>query len=63
MPEVKKEEKAVQTAENRNPDTAAQESGRDTAVLEKQSAEPDKAAENAPKQTGAYPVSVRNSPS
>ncbi len=49
MPEVKKEEKAVQTAENRNPDTVPQESGRDTAVLEKQSAEPAKAAENAPK--------------
>lgn len=63
MPEVKKEEKAVQTAENRNPDTAAQESGRDPEGLQKQSAEPDKAAENAPKQTGAYPVSVRNSPS
>ena len=49
MPEVKKEEKAVQTAENRNPDTVAQESGRDTAGLEKQSAEPAKAAENASK--------------
>lgn len=48
MPEVKKEEKAVQTAENRNPDTAAQES-RDTARLEKQSAEPEKAAENVSK--------------
>lgn len=49
MPEVKKEEKAVQTAENRNPDTAAQESGRDPEGLQKQSAEPEKAAENAPK--------------
>ena len=49
MPEAKKEEKAVQTAENRNPDTVAQESGRDTAGLEKQSAEPAKAAENASK--------------
>ncbi len=49
MPEVKKEEKAVRTAENRNPDTVAQESGRDTAGLEKQSAEPAKAAENASK--------------
>ncbi|WP_244324544.1 DUF3849 domain-containing protein [Sporofaciens musculi] len=49
MPKLKKEEKAVQTAENRNPDTVAQESGRDTAGVEKQSAEPKKASENAPK--------------
>lgn len=47
MQEVKKEEKTVQTAENRNPDTVAQESGRDMAGLEKQSAEPEKAAKNA----------------
>ena len=39
----------MQTAENRNPDTVAQESGRDTAGLEKQSAEPEKAIENVPK--------------
>ena len=43
-----KKEKAVQAAENRNPDTAAMESGRDTAALEKQPAKPEKAAENAP---------------
>ncbi len=49
MLEVKKEEKTMQTVENRNPDTAAQESGRDTAGLEKQSAEPEKEAENATK--------------
>ena len=49
MPEVKKEEKAVQIEENRNPDTVAQESGRDTAGLEKQSAEPEKVVENVPK--------------
>ena len=47
MPEVEKEEKAVQTEENQNSDTVAQKSGRDTAGLEKQSAEPEKAAENA----------------
>ena len=48
MPD-EKEEKAVQAAENRDPDTAAMEYGRDTAALEKQPAKPEKAAENAPK--------------
>lgn len=62
MPEVKKEEKAVQTAENRNPDTAAQESGRDPEGLQKQSAEPEKAAENAPKtDSGISGVSKKQS--
>ena len=49
MPEVKKEEKAVQTEESRNPVTVAEESVRDTAALEKPPAEPEKMAENAPK--------------
>lgn len=48
MPD-EKEEKAVQAAENRDPDTAAMESGRDTAALEKQPAKPEKSDENAPK--------------
>ena len=41
--------KAVQTEENRNPVAMAQESVGDTAALEKQPVEPEKAAENAPK--------------
>ena len=48
MPEVK-EGKAVQMEESRNPVTEVRKSVGDTEVLEKQSAELKKAAENAPK--------------
>ena len=44
-----RKEKAVQTEESRNPDIVAEESVRDTAVLEKQPANPEKMAENAHK--------------
>ena len=63
MPEVKKEERAVQAAENRDPDTAAMESGRDTAELEKQPAKPEKSDENTPKTDRGVSGAAGSSPS